>query len=128
MKHSKEGRRNNLGNKELAAKLRAIEKANPGMKYRALFLSTIGDVAALESDGQVFDATVLIGLIWEQIHKLEKADRTAYGKWELLLVLAWLGDEKAYELVTAQIKSFAETKAAGKFAELGLDAAASEGS
>jgi|GEM_PF-6012848 len=39
--------------KQLAAKLRAIEKANPGMKYRALFLSTIGDVAALESDGQV---------------------------------------------------------------------------
>jgi hypothetical protein len=38
--------------KQLAAKLRAIEKANPGMKYRALFLSTIGDVAALESDGQ----------------------------------------------------------------------------
>ena len=40
--------------KQLAAKLRAIEKANPGMKYRALFLSTIGDVAALESDGQVY--------------------------------------------------------------------------
>ena len=40
--------------KALAAKLRAIEKANPGMKYRALFLSTIGDVAALKAriDGE----------------------------------------------------------------------------
>ena len=54
--------------KQLAAKLRAIEKANPGMKYRALFLSTIGDVAALESDGQV-DA--LKAAINEEIKKWE---------------------------------------------------------
>jgi hypothetical protein len=82
MKHSKEGRRNNLGNKELAAKLRAIEKANPGMKYRALFLSTIGDVAALESDGQVDGLKAAMRIAVKELREMAAWD-SKEDKWRM---------------------------------------------
>ena len=98
--------------KQLAAKLRAIEKANPGMKYRALFLSTIGDVAALESDGQV-DALKALAEFCYEMARHEGEEMVCYP----------MGTERAYRLGRQR-----EFQAVKDRIDKALDAAASEGS